>query len=209
MNVSAMNLRAKNPQLSHLTYALVVALAAGVALAAAPAAKRVEGNHVHILVPASWEAQPALAETMKKSLSGNPGLTGDAVAWGDAKKGVTGLLLWIDMTEPMGDGAVRDVQTAFLGGVIKSMPRAGESSRREETATHIVHYGSSKAADSDLDALFTSVIDKKGILHGYMLTCVRTGDAKARAKAVAACDALLKSFELSWKDAELKPLEKK
>jgi hypothetical protein len=206
MNVSAMKHSA--PERLPLAYRLLVALAACVALAAAPAGTRLDGNHVHVLVPKSWKPAPTIADAMKKSLSGKPGVVGDAVAWGDTRAGVTGLLLWIDLTEPM-DGRVRDAETAFLGGVIKSLPRAGEHEQREETATHIISRGSSTNADSDLTTLATAVVDKQGLLHGYMLTCVRTGDAAARAKSLATCDALMASFQLTWKDAELKPLEKK
>lgn len=195
-------------KLSTMKNRLVVVLAACVALAAAPAGTRVEGNHVRIVAPAGWKPMAAIADTMRKSLAGKPGVAGDAVAWGDAQAGVTGMLLWIDVTEPM-DGRVRDLQTSFLGGMLKSMPRAGENSRREETATHIILRGSSKNDESDLGTLATAVIDKKGLMHGYMMTCVRTGDAAARARTAAACDALMASFELTWKDAELKPLEKK
>jgi hypothetical protein len=195
-------------KLRSLTNCIVVALAACVALAAAPAGTRVEGNHVRIVAPAGWKPVPAVADSMKKSLSGRPGISGDAVAWGNTRAGVTGMLLWIDVADPM-DGRVRDLEAAFLGGMLKSMPRAGENERREETATHIILRGSSKNDESDLGTLATAVIDKDGRMHGYMMTCVRTGDAAARAKTAAACDALLASFELTWKDAELKPLEKK
>jgi hypothetical protein len=201
MNVSVMNARM-------LPTRLVVALAACLALAAAPAPTRIEGNHVHVLAPAGWKPVPAIADGMKKSLSGRPGIGGDAVAWGDTRAGVTGLLLWIDVTEPM-NGRVRDLEDAFLHGMLKSMPRAGENERREETATNILLRGSSKNDESDLTTLATAVIDQQGRMHGYMMTCVRTGDAAARAKTAPACDAFLASFALTWKAAELKPLEKK
>jgi hypothetical protein len=211
MNGLAMNLLARiRPVVSSpfRTPRLGVALLACCLIAAAPAKTRVDGNHVHVMIPATWKPAPEIAAGMKKSFAGKKGVAGDAVAWGDAKAGVTGLLLWIDVLEPM-QGNTLQLQEAFIGGVIKSLPRAGENARREQKKTHVVLHGSSKADDSDLTTLATAVIGKDGRLHGYMLTCVRTGDAASRARAVAACDTLMASFELTWKDSELQPLEKK
>ena len=187
---------------------VVVFLAALVALAAAPAGTLVEGNHIRARMPAGWKVLPAITEGWKKLLSAKQGVSGDALGWGDDKAGVNGVLVWIDMPGA-GDGRVRDVQDAFLTGIVKAMPRAGENAKAEETKTRLVRRASSESAESAIVTLATAAIDKQGNLHGVVAMCLRTGDAKARAKSAAACDAFMKSIEITWKDAELKPLEKK
>jgi hypothetical protein len=186
---------------------VVVSLVAIVALAAAPAGTLVEGNHVRVHMPAGWKQLSAITEGWKKLLN-KPGISGDAVGWGDDRAGVNGVMVWIDMAG-QGDGPVRGIQDAFLRGLVKAMPRAGENQRLEETKTRLVRRSSSETADSAITMMATSAIEKNNDLHGLVVMCLRTGDAKARAKTAAACDAFMKSVEVTWKDAELKPLEKK
>jgi hypothetical protein len=182
---------------------LVLFLAAG-ALAAAPAGTLVEGNHVRARMPAGWKANPDAAAAMKKGLGSKPGMVADVAAWGDAPAGVTGVLVWLDMSEPF-PGNVRATLGAFVTGVLKSLP-ADERQDQDTRYHRVVRTGTT--GKSDTNGIVAAVIDMGGHLHGYTLMCVRTGGATLKARAKAACDALLGSFELTWADAELKPLEK-
>ncbi len=194
---------------------LIVLLAALAALAAAPAGQRIDGDHVRVSVPAAWKPMPEAAKAMRTGLVGaGAPVTGDAQAYGDTAAGVFALLLWVDSKQAV--TTVRPEVEAFMGGLRGSLEASGAKASRwdiSETATrYSVRFGLSRPGVEAVGRA-TSLVDKKGILHGYAVACIRTGDAQSKPKASeqasAACEAALSSFELSWKDAELKKLEKK
>jgi hypothetical protein len=67
------------------------------------------------------------------------------------------------------------------------------------------------SADAEQIGRAAVVVDGKGGVHGYLITCTRTGDARTRpekiAPARAACDAFLASLAFTWRDDELRALE--
>jgi hypothetical protein len=192
-----------------------VLLVMAAAAATVAAGTRLDADHAHATAPAGWKPLPEAARAVKEAMLGATTLVqGDALAQGDAGAGVFGVLAWVTSKRPV--TRVRAELEGFTRGVRGSLEAGGGRVDRweaSETPTRVVVRLAAASSEAELTGLATAVVDARGVLHGYLLTCTRTGQARTRervaARATAACAALLASFELSFADAELMTLEAK
>ncbi len=193
--------------------AIVVAVLCSAA--AAPAGTRIEREreHVRASFPEGWKPLPDAANTIKHGLLGqdpntSTELTGDAIAYGDARAGVFGALVWIETEKPVTRSHAEAV--GFVKGLRGTLDEAGVKLARwdvSEDATRVsVTFVGTGAAGVELTGVAAVVVDKAGVLHGYAAQCLRT-DARAT-RAAGECARFVASFELTWPTAALRKLEK-
>jgi hypothetical protein len=198
--------------------ALVVAGAVAVsalAVAAAPGSTRIVREKERLVVefPAGWSEQPEVTKAVRSGMLGaSAALVGDALAYGDLRAGVFGALMWLTVEQKV--KGVRPELEAFAASMKSTLEGAGmkvtrwqlrETSRQlwvDMTATQ-----QTAAVSLELTGVAVGVVDRDGILHGYALQCIRA-DLKAK-QPQADCEAMLRSFALTWADKDLRKLEKK
>jgi hypothetical protein len=181
--------------------ALVIA-----ALAAAAAAPAPGGAPFAVTPPPAWKPLPEAAAAARAALGGDDAHAA-TFAYGDARAGVFAVGAWRASAQPVASGrghaeaeaAMAALKAGLGAAAAPSWKRADRDGRLEATFA-------TASADAEQVGRAAVVVDRHGIVHGYLLTCTRAGDARTRPATVeaarAGCDAVLASMTLP---AEPKP----